>query len=1002
MKRVLLATAFAVAFAAGGALIWVRQASDDPLSRLRSSRRVNDARLSAFEYGPLRSQSMMTSDYTVLAELYEEAGRVRTAANVHRLALGELVLGRTSAAQQLLLEARTLRPDDPAILSDLAAAEISLGRFADAAELSGRALRLDPKNQAAAFNWALAVERLSIRPIAIEAWEKYLLLDGQSGWAHEARQHLARLRQPRVAYEQERERLRPGADRATIERIVRRFPQRSRARVQNIILPRWVESGNDADFALMHTIAEVRAAIGDPYLLDIVNHAAQNRDAIAPGIQAFTAGRAEQEKTDWLAAGKRFSEASELLSRAGSPLAIGAEIYAAQGDYTNGKGAAALARLDRVDRQLDKLGHRYPVMATESAWVRALTENRYGNSQKALDVYRYALEQAKRSGEIEHVAAVEGLISWVLETIGDPAEADRYRLAALRHNDDINAAPDRMYVSYLDTAFVALRSGRPHLALAFVDALSRIAQRSAVPLWMAESDSWRALGQLQLGQRDAAAASIASARRHAQRIGTTTLRDFTVATIDYASGRIEITNPKRAAEAFSAALETWNRYGWRLHSANALLARGDAFLLAGDPVNAERDFRAGITEIEHQRVNLEEPAVRIAFFERADNLFDRLIHLLIQQERTIDALSIVERKRARLLLDHIATPAGSMAAPLDGKAIAARVGGNQVILELLLTDRAAEIWLIGVGRIIHQQSPAPRRQIETTVAEHLAAIAAGDENALKRSGRWLYNQLIAPVATSIPSDADLVIVPDGVLHSFPFGTLMTDRGAYLIDERVLTTAPSASVFLQSPKESRDNTLLAVAQPAPRGLQALPNVASEAAEVAHRHERGRLLTGTEITPEEFLIAASSAGVVHFGGHATSEPDEPARSRLLFESRNGAPSELTAQTIARSRMRGHPLVVLAACGTARGKLRRTEGMDSLASAFLQSGARGVTATLWDIDDTVSSRLFRTFHQNLRSGERASDALRNAQRSLLHGNDPRERQPAVWASVTLIGTL
>jgi CHAT domain-containing protein len=97
----------------------------------------------------------------------------------------------------------------------------------------------------------------------------------------------------------------------------------------------------------------------------------------------------------------------------------------------------------------------------------------------------------------------------------------------------------------------------------------------------------------------------------------------------------------------------------------------------------------------------------------------------------------------------------------------------------------------------------------------------------------------------------------------------------------------------------------------------------------------------------------------------------------------------------------LIVLAACSTGRGKLRRNEGIDSLAAAFLQAGARGVVATLWDVEDRSSAALFDAFHEHLRVGERPVDALRNAQRTLLRGTDPALRKPGVWGSVFVTGS-
>jgi CHAT domain-containing protein len=270
---------------------------------------------------------------------------------------------------------------------------------------------------------------------------------------------------------------------------------------------------------------------------------------------------------------------------------------------------------------------------------------------------------------------------------------------------------------------------------------------------------------------------------------------------------------------------------------------------------------------------------------------------------------------------------------------------------------------------------------------------------MRRTGKWLFNELLGPVAPQLPTDVDLIIVPDVALQSFPFATLIDPSGHFLMERQPVVTAPSASVLLRGPVPYARDTLLAVAQPAPEGFVALPHAAREAKEIADHHPHGRVAVGVSITPQEFLNSAARVSLVQFSGHATTDPTKPFRSSLIFESRSGA-ARLTAEQVAQAKLGSHPFVVLDACATGRGRLRRNEGVDSIANAFLQAGASGVAATLWDVDDADSSRLFRSFHERLRTGARACDALRSTQAAFLHSIDQRDRSPEVWGSITLIG--
>ena len=98
----------------------------------------------------------------------------------------------------------------------------------------------------------------------------------------------------------------------------------------------------------------------------------------------------------------------------------------------------------------------------------------------------------------------------------------------------------------------------------------------------------------------------------------------------------------------------------------------------------------------------------------------------------------------------------------------------------------------------------------------------------------------------------------------------------------------------------------------------------------------------------------------------------------------------------------LVVLAACGTAVGPIKKGEGAIGLARPFLARGVPAVVATLWDVDDRASRLLFQTFYQALHGGESPVRALRAAQLDLLRRQDPGLHAPRAWAAFTAIGGL
>ncbi|HEV2722041.1 MAG TPA: CHAT domain-containing tetratricopeptide repeat protein, partial [Thermoanaerobaculia bacterium] len=972
--------------------------SDDPLAHLRHSRRRPvEARLTGFTYAApdvTRGAGHSTSATETLAigRLKARVEKEHAPEDLHRLALAHVAVGEHEQARVLLEEACRLRPNDTAILSDLAATEMALGEIFDAAEHSAQALEHDPRAPAAAFNWALALDKLYNRPIAIEAWQKFLELDPSSGWSDEARQHLAHLREPRPDWERERRLIRAGTDTATLGRIHEQFPQRVRLLVQTELLPAWVASGRADDLAVLTTLAEARAAGGDPFLRDVVKHTATHRTTLSTAFSEYVAAVEAEKNIFSGVAAARYKEAAAHFHEADSPLAIAAEISAAANDSYQSRYEAALQRLTHVDEQLAATGNRYPGVAAQSAWIRGLILTQSGQSQAALASYRHAREEAKRAGETEHVVAINQLIASV-EYTGGRQDADRARLEVLQQCDAINPAPQRMYTAVAETALDEWFAHRPRLALAFNDWQTRLARKANKPLLLAECAEQRATNLLEIGRVEEAAAAISEARAEVTEAKYTELRWRTIADIEFATGRIEQLHGRlgAATQAYSAAIRIWDDRHWHLHAASAYLARGEAALSAGDRAAAERDFRAGVAEVEAQRER-NEPDMRVGYFEHADRLFEQLIQLLVESGRANEALSVAERKRARFLLDQIAQSAKEK--PLDANAIAMATRGRTAILELALLDRQTSIWLAHDGRIDQASGNAGRAEIETIVARQLAAIAANDTATIQTLGRRLYDDLVAPIASSLRSDSDLLIVPDDTLQTFPFATLVMPDGRYFVEAYTLATAPSATVFLHSaPAVAASRAIVAVAQPAPRGFDALPAAAHDAQQIARLYGNQPALVGSEITPAEFLAEAARSSCVHFDGHATVDLRHPSNSALQFESRDQQPAALTAEAIAAVRLPARPLIVLAACSTGRGRILRNEGIGSLASAFLQARARGVVATLWDVKDAAAGNLFTALHKELQRGRRPADALREAQRSLIHSTDPAARRPEAW---------
>ena len=389
------------------------------------------------------------------------------------------------------------------------------------------------------------------------------------------------------------------------------------------------------------------------------------------------------------------------------------------------------------------------------------------------------------------------------------------------------------------------------------------------------------------------------------------------------------------------------------------------------------------------------------------------------------ALRLADSRRARVLLDEAMRRnllvdtsargpklADRMSVDLsrrlhlsDGTAVIAYTtgdGGEPTTILVIVGGRTTAIVTTSGDSI----ADLARRFVAFLDAGHLARPAA----------RRLASVLIDPVLPLLsPTVKRLVIVPDGSIHRVPFAALLLHGDSLLAQRFEVTTAPSVGIALNGlPRAS--GSLLASGNPPRDGVlafgapvsAAIANAASENAwpplPGARDEMRGvaRLVLGTEViegqraTLAALRNASSRAGpVLHLATHARAMENSLMSGAMLLASDGDRPVEATTPEIAAMTL-PFDLVVLSACESASGSLLSGEGLQGLANAFLEAGARAVLATRWRLGDRDGRAFLETFYRALIDGHDAVGALGTARRQAI----AKRVSPAIWANFELIG--
>jgi len=274
-----------------------------------------------------------------------------------------------------------------------------------------------------------------------------------------------------------------------------------------------------------------------------------------------------------------------------------------------------------------------------------------------------------------------------------------------------------------------------------------------------------------------------------------------------------------------------------------------------------------------------------------------------------------------------------------------------------------------------------------------------------------YNML---VPKELQSTYDLSIIPDISLHHLSFDALTIDplvqNNSYAIYRHLFTYTPSVAYKINDQKLSDKNIFISkkivlfsfsdkqTILHQKGKIQELPGAYSETKMVRQLYPDSEFYSGLKCTIENFknTYLSSQYKTIHISTHGIAIKNKRNNAYLLFRSSNDQEVLDTLFTFDIERLTSEAdLVILSACESGKGKNLEQEGTYSLARSFLKNGAKMVLSSLWNLDDSSTKSILKSFY--LQRNVSTQNRLRSAKLNFLNVHE--STHPYYWSGLISI---
>ncbi|MBZ5522226.1 MAG: CHAT domain-containing protein [Acidobacteriia bacterium] len=418
---------------------------------------------------------------------------------------------------------------------------------------------------------------------------------------------------------------------------------------------------------------------------------------------------------------------------------------------------------------------------------------------------------------------------------------------------------------------------------------------------------------------------------------------------------------------------------------------GDSNRQLGRTEEAATAYKEGIVIAERARITLLQESDQLNWLTGTDEPYRGLIAILLQQNKTEEALKVWEWYLSRSVDTTRAVPA-SWAKLQQTVFRSLPTAGSETRLVYVLLQDQLRIWIIKNKtidtRFVKVDTADLKRQVRAFATA--CSSASSDPGELRSLGQSLSSFFVQPVASELDPLHPVVVELDPLLSRLPMAALIGQDGGYFADRHaiVISSGMFVDAGLRKPEAVRKDMKFLLMDASQTGN--LPGHNGERDAIRQAFPSTLVLSPSNSPWTAARKEMAKSDVFAFIGHGKPSG---AGTALMYGSK-----PLTSKDFSPELLRNLQIAVLTACASASGGDAGLLETDNLVHKFTSAGVPNVIASNWNVDSRSTGDLMAHFYRNLERGDTVPMALAGARNDLR----ARKSHPYYWAAFDLVGRV